>query len=854
MGFLDRLEKISRGVYDMAMAPLGVPYDLIRVIPDENMTIGRAFGSNLEQFTQGVAGVAQGTGISGVASDIAEHTPVDEILGGIMFQAELICNQEAQLQSNQTPLGLGGDIGGWNNPLDPGDVSIARVLGTVTGAAGILSSSPMGDPSQTLRNITQLYSRTDPRIMGLSPGQAFVLNSSGAINLSEDDMREYMGSTGFKTVSGTVDVLARWFGQPEVIAGKGVKVARRKWTPSIIDRVKQAHNQGFRIKPLDTASDGGALNMQLDLPEGQHVYHVTTTSQLNDMVESGIMRVPPGAEDAFVQGSRMRRFAERIRQELPELMDDDTFRLQADRLSPDDIIELEMAFEEVLERLKGQLPDPSIELFDQIPGVIESTSEQARLIDLIMPDNVGTFIDGDDLEDIINLASNPIERKSLALAIYAKNAQTSKALSANVSIGLTDPTRVPAPHRRVIHLLGEDELPEAYRYAAALYEQNPADLPVIIKLNPKGLPVVYEDFLDPLMADRRSGLPRDASIITSVDSISSEHIVKIIRPAVSELDPGELGVVIREGQSTPGYFEPGGRMNERLFNPDGSPIRPEDMLPFDEVELQWKGMVEAYISGGPEESLKFANAMREKRIGQRSGSLSELITSEKRIQAAINQMDGMKSDEILRRWFDQLPGGPIIANLLENAGSYDLRRQILLSVAGILDPDVTMLPHITRARIKALRGTVLDMETSPESMRVKRALRTGMADEADQATASRYQELEEAVFKEIEELDEVLEISKFLNDVRENSIMSTMPRSSRIMDLKQNVRTSHWYQSSISSRPIRSIVEKNPKDWLSVHDPRGEIQIIRQLEAAAPLGITDDVVSKYTQRYMLATN
>lgn len=836
----------------MAAAPIGIPIDLIRVIPDENMTFGRAFGGNVEQFTQGLAGLSQGTGLSAVAEGVARNTPIDEALGAIMFQMELTYNQELQLATGQTPLDIGKVIG----PLDPGDISVARVVGTglaqqaLLSPIGVINNLRTGEGfSGLLDNYLQAYNRTDPRIMGLSPGQGYILNTTGAINLSELELREYMGSTGFKVASGMVDTVTRWYTQPEVIAGKTVRVARAKWIPSVMRKLDDLNKSGIPVKSIEEAIEGGALNLQIDLPEGQSVYHVTTSSQLNNIVESGIMKVPPGAEQGFYSGSRMRNFAERMRQELSDLIDDidsDGGRMNMDRMSTDDIMVLEEAYGDVIERINSRIPELTDEFMDQIPLTSADIIEESRLFQLLSPDNLDDFIDGSDLEDILNMASNPLERRSLAVAIYAKNSE----ITPTTSLGLTDTIRIPAAHNRSIYLLGENEIDEAYRYAAALYQQNPGDMPVIIKLNPKGLPVIFDDFTNPMRPDPRSGMPSDASLVTSVDNISPENIIEIIRPTIGELD-----ISISTAKVVPDYLKPGGRMNERLFNPDGSPIRPEDILPFEKIEEQYLGMVEAYNSGGPEASIKFAQAAMQKRKGVGPANLSEALTSEKRVQMAINQMDGMDADEILRRWLDNVPGGPVIATMLADEGSYDLRRQIWLAAAGVFDPDTTMLAPITRARIRALRNTVADMEVSPEYMRYKRDLKLGMIDELDQGTSARYLALEKAVLDEVDELYDVEALGNFLTNVSEYvGLIDTMPRYSRFMNLKQNIRSSHWYQESTLSRPIRALGEKRPTRWLSTEDPTGDIQIVRQLQEARPLGIKADTVKSYRIRYMAATN
>ena len=964
MGFLDQLEKVARGAVDMISAPLGVPIDLIRMIPDRNMTLGRAFGGNFEQFTQGLAGVSQGTGLSYVGGNIAEHTPVDEAISGVLREMELAYNTEFQLDRGQAPMGL-RQMG-----VDPGVASISRVAGAATGIAGAASPAGwlgreragQGGLSGYLNGITQSYSNTDPRIKGLSPGEALVLNSMGAVNLPEPELRSLMGNIGFKIMTGASDAIVRWYTQPEVLVGKGLKRARIKWHVRPVANTMRATERkyGIQLRPADQIDQApvprkvpesdeligkidelipdegtvqlpdtpimdefidlaekypflkplaeklktqkaayqaqfkahepfyvlnetlddlgstytemkaalrgevavgrgevGALNMQIDNPTGQSVYHVTTESQLRNITDSGVLRVPPGADKLYEGSTRLQAFVKRMRQEVPDLIDAEDTHMMIERVTPDEAADLNSAYLAMAERLEGQVPSFDDIRTGQISETMESMPEQLRVWSLLSDSNTNTFIIGDDLEAILNLAANSSERRAIAMSIYAKNVDivNNGQMGMNTAIGMTDSMRIPATHNRAIYLLGEGELPEAYRYAAALYQQNPLDRPVIIKMNPDGLPVIFDDYTNPMLPDPRSGLPSDASLITRVDKIKPDNITEIIRPAPSEFDPGDLSIVLREGRDTPGYLEPGGRLHERLFNPDGSPIRPENMMDYDEIADQFAGMTEAYNSGGPEAAINFANAARQKRTNTGPILYSQMIMKDKKLQMAINWMDGKDADSILRQFFNEVPGGATISTMLADATTYDLRRQILLAVMGIVDPDTTMLPHVTRARIKALQGTVADMQISPEYRRVKMDLEQGMVDELDQATALKFDELQASVEAQVASLEKVEEIGEWLVKVQKSGgILDRPPRLTRGVRTRENIRSTHWFQESTLARPIRAVVEKRAHRFLNLHNPQGHVQIVRQLEEAKSLGFTPEMISSYRNRYMAATN
>lgn len=1057
MGFLDRLEQIGRGAVDLVSAPLGIPIDLVRMIPDDNMTFGRAFGGNLEQFTQGMAGVAQGTGISGASRFAAEHTPVDDVLGEVLFQAEALYNQELQLATNRAPIGF--DAMG----LEPGDLSIARVAGAAGSIYGQTTNKGMFNvgrnmlregveeaASDYLTNVRQSYNRTDPRIMGLSPGQALSLSTSGAINLPEEELRTYMGSTGFKMESMAIDAIARWYLQPEVIAGKGIKTVRARWKPDIARYVSKARSMGLEIKEVvpeglevtqvtgkgprlgvedwpgpqddsgidyllglvdqertglaagdgpqvsrlirqeadklldrnpklkwvvdnlnetlddvefhtvdgvmdesideavrsvtlydselknlveginkgknlriletdyeasqyarahpgevafstetnshfeapagsvpqtETANLSGAVNLQLRNPNNKAVYHVTTQSNYRNIQEHGLLRVPPGAEDLIYNNTRLATTLRRLEQEFPELLDENGV---LDPSKMDDVAtefnqawrDLEFNFKDEFEAWLSTVADPDEVarlrdqgfMLDEIPemmGIDPATmpgnlQEYYRLAKKLAPDST-ELLEGQDLEDWINLATSPLERKVLATTASHHNTEVTRRATygpafgsdpINPTMGTSAPVGLGDPNtpltQRVIYLLGEDDFPEAMRYAAALYAETPGDPPVILKINPEGLPVIFDDFTQPLLPDARSGLPSDASLITRVDKIDADNIIEVIMPAEG-YGMDELATVFSEGRNTPAYLEPGGRLHERLYSPNGKPIRPEDMMDYADVEAQFLGMTEAYNTGGAEESMRFARAAYMQRNNQGPGNLMHLVMNDKRFQIAINNMDGMDADTIYRVYFGEVAGGVVLSDMLSQVGTYEGRRQILLAAAGIFDPETTMLPHITRARIRALRNTVEDLKTSPEYYRYKKDLELGMVDELDQANLQAFNELEVRVQSEIDDLTRQGEFQAFSRDVRLFVPLTTVPRGSPGR-LRESIRTSHWYQNSALARPIRSVVEKRPHRFVNMHDPDGHIQVVRQLEEGAPLGITPETVSKYRNRYMAATN
>ena len=842
MGFLDRLKQIGSGVADMVLGPIGVPIDLVRSFPDQDISLGSAFTGGMEQTVEGLAEFSQGTGLSAIGGGLAEHTPIDDILGRVMIEADLFYNTELQVATGQAPLGLRSIPG-----IDPGDISISRVAGAAVGGAA--AALPAGEPAG--RGISEAWNRTDPRYPdgGFSPGQMAVANTIGYWNMDEQSRKELEAGIPWNLTTGTMDAFARWYLQPEVIGGKGIKKVRARWSPDVARIVETVRKKtGFNLAIMDDAAlRGGALNMQLENPTGQPVYHVTRTSNLEDMQVRGVMRVPDGADPSFTANQEFMDGVEVVRHQVPDLIDD-TGALTPSRAIPqDEADEIFSAMADIEERI-------GLELGDVTEVTLKPATETWALARKIFGGIEPEQLTKQEALDLIALASNQAEAKAMALAIHTNNV----AYMMNdvwSSQGLTRPGTPVAPQDKAIYLLGEDELPEAYRYSAALYKANPDDPPVIIKMNPEGLPVIYDDFTQPHLPDARSGLSSDASLVTSVDKIEPKNIIEVIRPVADDLEVGSMGSVLRGGADVPGYLEPGGRVHNRLFNPDNTPVEPGQMMRFDDIDETYRGMVEAFNSDGSEGALPYARATLEKRRGIGPQQIADEIASDKRFQHALNDMENKTADEIRRTYFADVPGGATVASMLaEHSDDYMMRRHIVMAAMGIAEPDVVTMGPILHARMKALTKDLDDFKVSPEYRRAQKALHEGMVDEVDQATMGRYEELQESVADEIDALKAKDETVKWMKDIQKfGGVVRTPPRFNARIASRERLRRTAWYQDSPLARPIRAVVEKEPHRWLNTHDPNGDVQIVRQLEQAQPLGISRQKAAGFRDRYMATT-
>lgn len=672
MGILDRLEQIVDGAFDVVTGPLGIPIDMVRSFADPNISFGSAFSGGLEQTVTGLADISQGTGLSALGRGVATKTPLDEILSSTIRELELFYNQEFQIEQDQAPLGL-RQLG-----AKPGEVSIARGLGAATGVLG--AALPGGEPLG--RGIVRAYQRTE----NLSPGQLWVANSRGLFDLPQPEREEILASAAHGFESGTIDAFLRWFAQPEVIAGKGIRRVRLRYNPSVEAKLRRFVKQ------------------------------------------HGIEAAKP-----------------------PWLIDD---------------------------------------------------------------------LDGRPTNLVMGKSDTPVYT-------VMRESQFSGAKS----------------DRGVLLLTSKDE---ALQYASRLHAANPNDAPVVLQINPDGIPVIMDDFTQPFLPDV-DGLPENSHIVALLDEIPEGNIDDLLFPRAADLELGHPANV--QGRDVTPHLQEQGTLNPKLYNPDGTVIEPGLVNNYREAVDAYGGAVEAFSQGGEEAAISF---IRAKNVLDENLPLPEAILSDKRSQLALNWMEGKAADDIRRMFFSQVPGGSAIADMLASATGYAERRAILSASMGIQVAESVTLAPITRARIKALRSEMDAIAQGPEYYNEWRNVYRTMADEVDFGHPD-FARAEEFIKTEIATQLNKGEVGEWLAAVTEIAPLRDPPRLTSGNVIRERIRTSTWYQSSLS-RPFRSVIEKRPAQAINVHDPQAVVQVVRQLEEAKPLGIGADVVKDFSNRYGAATN
>jgi len=304
MGWQERFKKVLGGAADIASAPIGFVIDMARVPLDEDIGFGDPFGQGVGQLAGGLEDVFTGTGLATVSGFVKEKTPIDDAIAEMFTQAELIFNNEMQAELGKTPLAIGElpieRIPGIDQRLEPGDLSIARLGGTALG--GISAALPGGEAA-TL-DIAKLYERTE----FTSPGQLTIGNAFGIWDMPEYQRKEIMGGIAFNFSSGIIDAALRWWTQPEVIAGKTVKVARARYSPSVARKLKlfqQAYGMDAAVPSWIDEGIESAFDVQITGSRGRSLYTVVRSSELGDATRDKALYLMADEDEALRYASNL---------------------------------------------------------------------------------------------------------------------------------------------------------------------------------------------------------------------------------------------------------------------------------------------------------------------------------------------------------------------------------------------------------------------------------------------------------------------------------------------------------------------------------------------------------------------
>ncbi len=383
---------------------------------------------------------------------------------------------------------------------------------------------------------------------------------------------------------------------------------------------------------------------------------------------------------------------------------------------------------------------------------------------------------------------------------------------------LSDPTR-----DRALYLMADED--EALRYASNLYAKNADDVPVLLELDPEDLPVVLDDFSSPSFDV--DGFPDNANLITVTDSIGGK--VKNARP-LGEVDLNYAKYL----DDVPDHLKPANQLNDTLYTPDGQAIEPRDLYHLNDLHTDVMGLKEAFNVAGESGATKYIQALRAQKNG--GTDLANHMLQDKRIQRALNDMDGKSADYIRRVYFNQVPGGMVIADIMSTSPSYAERRTVLMAAMGLGSqiPEAVTLPPQNMARLRALTRDLDDLAQGPEVYAQRQMVYQSMMSDTKLA-APDYDALKLAVQDEIDQVYKQDELIKWYDAMAKKSVIDTPIRYSRFVHTRENIRSSTWYQNSTLARPLRSINQHRPHPWVNVHDTNADVHIVRQMEEAHSL-------------------
>lgn len=979
MGFLDNLRTIGEGIGDMIRAPLGFIWDGARAIISDDYAPGfeGLLYQQLELAGTGAGRISEASGLSKLGEGIAAHTPIDEVLMGLVHEGELIYNTEYQKQTNdvpfyaapwQQPMGTPGARG-----VEPGELSIQRAAAVPTGAVGAALPIPGGEPISSSINVQQLYRRSSES----TPGRALVDNAVGFYDMTPAQQKALRSDGWYNFITGSIDAVSRWYLQPEVLAGKGIKRFRAWKNPNVESLIKRAERKtGMTFEEFGQdvgyygAREDGPVFIQAtgESAKGRKLVHVTRRSaaaritgnerliaemnpegqiEFNKVGEAeGIKRVPAGADTAYYSMESLEEHTQILEERLgmktgaPLVIDSQGLgdeygdwleeitarnpgikdNLRAKSIRNDLDRQRTQGYRDPIDASLGQDTDPNFSLYVHHKMTEGLARRALRNVGVVGDDAVDAgakaIADFDILkdsssirgvmgkhpeitEDMLSAAFDDVKRSSFEVQTYIDNPvnqppdgliQYLDALDASET-GVHTRTRMsmamynvaalrseakltmdnyagrgaygsvvqnshgvpkaPAPEYRAIYLLDESEVDEAYRYAAALYQADPTDPPVMIHLNADGLPVVFEDYAKQPHppVDPRSGEAPDASLMTLVDKIDNDHIDKI-----SEFKAEDLDATANIGKVIPKYLEPGGRMHRQLFRPDGTAIEPWEIIDYEAVTDDL--LTGTYLwNQDPVLAQKFFDARARERAWNaipRTDNPVEMAMSHNNVQAALNNMHGKTADQIRRIWFSNHPFGAVLAHYLAEAKTYQGRRAILAASMGFRLPEFSTLPQILQAKLNVTLRELDKIRKGGNYVHDERML--AMLDEPSRYTNLNPEEMKLALEETLDTLQDKQAAVAFLDEISKHPVLREVPKKGGVGIMAERVRTTHFYQQTPLGRMIRVMTEMRPHRWVNVKDTNADIQLVRQLEEAAPLGISAATVSKHREKFMRATN
>ncbi len=841
MGFQDNLRQIGRGIGDIFTAPVGLVVDTIRAVGSDSYNPGffGVFGPSTERLITGVAGVAEGTKLTSALGSIGD-TPVGDAFVGFWEEVELLYSTEFQLEKGRTA-GLFGAFG-----AEPGDVSLQRFAGVGPNLVGSgVRGALQGD-----------FSRIDPitawrKTAEQSPGQAIyesILTDFSLLQPSQQD--EVRASAHYNLISGTLDLVSRWYLSPEVWLGKGLgKLRRTAFIFNTEQGLKRAARAGLGLKSTDETVGGiRAYSLGDDAPV--EVYYVPRSSHLEQLVEEGSLVIKQGADElldadgpltlsraATAGESTGKGRIERVGAELDEA---------ASKLEiPPGMDPGLVVFQDYLEKGLGDRVSGRVgALGGTATGAPGATTDVVtRIDDLLKAVEAGdpaatqglirALRKGGASDDFVDHIVDQLDNINTAEALGRINGKVASEGMLGERAGRVGRSpRFIGQSDRALHLTSS--LDEAKRYASALYAADPSDVPVLLRIDANKMPVVYTDVNVPI-----KGLKGDETFFTTAEKLRNQDVtVQRLRP--QELDPALQFQVSSAGVVD--HLAPGGTLNQRYFKFDGTPIEPDDLVNMGDMLDDFKLLMSNSTIDG--QRYLAARTQAENIASQGKGFYDHALNS-RVIHQVVNRMDGMNAAEIRFAFLQKNPMGDIIASDLAAATTFAERRTILLAYMGHRLPEIDQLAPVMRAKLDIMLKELDNIKQGQPANSVMDMMLDKPGKWTDMAPEQQIKMAQEVV----DGLEDQIRLATVLERASESGILGqiSMPYGRLAA---QRFRRTAFYQENILARPIRVTTEMKPHRFINVRDGQSSIQLRRQLEEASSLGISTAEIEGILGRYM----
>ena len=880
MGLLKWVNDLGSGIVDVAKSPFGLVWDLARSLPNPDYTIGEAFATNFGQFGEGLGKISDATGLSAVARVGKEHTGIDEVIGGALNQMLLLYDHEYQMRTNQAPLGL--DRLGW---LEPGQTSIARVAGTglgmagsLLGAAGQLAGQDVGELNLSVRD---QYKRS----MNVSPGQAFVDSMMFGPGVTDAEKMEARSGTWYTLLTGGIDAATGWIVDPGVIAGKSLKHANRRfWNPHSVDvlekglrdisgmDVQRANSGPIPLYKVGSDPSGGRTTAYVVLQQGQLRHQVLMRGDDYAHLSKMDAELHPYTQGPPTPGSRPRT------------------------LEPSD--PLTRVFYANEAATVGEYADNLLRQYPDNPPVILEID--AVGLHFYADDITGMGFDITPLVNINDIGGLRINRVHRPTSSLAENAfHHAGDMSGSQRIGpvsrrIAEMDRAdylsavegdyiaPRMHRGPkdtrpdgvytdvdaygdLSIVAVRNSEQIITLEVTVYNGKPIDF---VLLSSEARPKVTKTIVGPLPALKPVTMHELNAVFRALQerfpSFSVEDFAKLVEPGSGPITLAKDGAraaynIITRTVRNQDRLAASRVRDSFLYTPEGTPRAPDQLINHIALAEDHRAVVDLLRQpDGPVEAEKFLRARQEQRSAPPTGtgtSLIDQVANNRRVQDVVNWCVKVNRtpDEIRRRIWSSHPQGAALSRIMSKARTYSEARWVVLAGMGVKIPESVTMAPLMRARLNNLQirwQAQLDpmRQLATFSERVEGALlsptREILADDLVRMEKLAHEELSVAVSD--------LSFAKQLSDIAATKPLRMVPQLTVSSAIRESVRTSWLYQHTPLSRPIRSAVEMRPHQWVNMHDPMADVQLVRQLEEARPLGINAEDVTRFRNQFISA--